>query len=64
MLFWEIAVVYSKNHVKLINTHYGQNAELLHIKTGGIYSYHCAYSVNACCNKDIWKLLHFQITIL
>jgi hypothetical protein len=48
--------------MKLIITHFGKNAELLIIKTSGIYTHHCAKSVNACSDKDIWKLLHFQIT--
>jgi hypothetical protein len=38
MLFRKI-IAYSKNHVKLINTLCGQNAQLLNIKAGGTYSY-------------------------
>jgi hypothetical protein len=41
-LFKEIISVYSVNHTKLINTLSGQNAELLNVKDGGIYSYHWA----------------------
>jgi hypothetical protein len=37
-----IICVYSDNHKKLINTDFGQNAELLNVKVGGIYSYHWA----------------------
>jgi hypothetical protein len=32
----------SENHTKPINKHSGQNEELLIIKAGGTYSYHCA----------------------
>jgi hypothetical protein len=42
MLFEEITAVYSEYHIKPINKHCGQNAELLNIKVGGIYNYHCA----------------------
>jgi hypothetical protein len=38
MLFREIIAVYSDNHMKFITTFCGQNAELLVIKTGGVYS--------------------------
>jgi uracil DNA glycosylase len=41
-LFKEIIAVYSENHTKHINTTWGQNAELLNVKSGGTYSYHCA----------------------
>jgi hypothetical protein len=41
-LFKEIIAVYCKNHMKRINTLCGQNAELLNVKPGGTYSYHCA----------------------
>jgi hypothetical protein len=40
MLFWEITAVYSENHTKPINTLCGQNAKLLNIKAGSMYSYH------------------------
>jgi hypothetical protein len=42
MLFEEIVVVYSKNHMKAINTFYGQDAELSIKKAGGTYSFHWA----------------------
>jgi hypothetical protein len=42
MLFKEIIAVHSENHTKHINTHYGQNAELLNVKAGGTYYYHSA----------------------
>jgi hypothetical protein len=41
-LFKEIIAVYGENHTKRINTLCGQNVELLNLKTGGTYSYHCA----------------------
>jgi hypothetical protein len=41
-LFKKIIAVYSENYMKYINTHYGQSAELLIVKTGGTYSYHWA----------------------
>jgi hypothetical protein len=37
MLFREIIAVYSENRTKPINTHYGQNAELLVVKVRGTY---------------------------
>jgi hypothetical protein len=40
MLFREVTAVYSENHVKPINTHCEQNAELLIIKAGGMYRHH------------------------
>jgi hypothetical protein len=40
MLFKEIIVVCSGNHMKPINTLCGQNAELLSAKAGDTYSYH------------------------
>jgi hypothetical protein len=40
MLFEEIIVVYSENHMKPINTLCGQNAELLIVKAGGTRIYH------------------------
>jgi hypothetical protein len=40
-LFKEIIAVYSQNHMKGINTLCGQNAEVLVIKAGDTYSYHC-----------------------
>jgi hypothetical protein len=40
MLFKEIITVYSENHTKPINKHFGQNAELLILKAGGAHSYH------------------------
>jgi hypothetical protein len=39
-LFKEIIAVYSENHTKLTNTYCEQNAKLLNIRAGGIYSYH------------------------
>jgi hypothetical protein len=42
MLFKEIITVYSENNTKLINTLYGQNAEILNVKAGGTYNYHSA----------------------
>jgi hypothetical protein len=35
--FKEIIAVYSENHMKIINTLCGQDAELLVVKAGGIY---------------------------
>jgi hypothetical protein len=40
MLFKETIAVYSETHTKPI-TFCGQNAELLNVKAGGLYSYHC-----------------------
>ena len=40
MLCREIIAVCSEIHTKHINTLCGQNAELLNVKPGGIYSYH------------------------
>jgi hypothetical protein len=40
MLFREIIAVYSETHTKYINALFGQNAELLIVKTGGTYGYH------------------------
>jgi hypothetical protein len=42
MLFKEIITAYSENNMKPINKLYGQNAEFLIVKPGGIYSYHWA----------------------
>jgi hypothetical protein len=42
MLFREIIAVYSENHMESINTLCEQNVELLNVKAGGRYSYHCA----------------------
>jgi hypothetical protein len=42
MLFRGIIAVYSENHTKHTNTLCGQNTELLSVKEGGVYSYHCA----------------------
>jgi hypothetical protein len=42
MLFRKITAAYFKNHKKLTNVHCGQNAKLLNIKAGGMYSYHWA----------------------
>jgi hypothetical protein len=39
VLFSEVIAVYSEDHTKPINTLCGQNAELLTVKIGGIYSY-------------------------
>jgi hypothetical protein len=39
MLFVEITVVYSENHMKPINYLCGQTAELVIDKAGGTYSY-------------------------
>jgi lipoate-protein ligase B len=39
--FREIIAVYSENHMKLINTLCGKHAELLDVKAGGTYTYHC-----------------------
>jgi hypothetical protein len=37
MLIKEITAVYYENHRKPMNTIYGQNAELLNVKAGGLY---------------------------
>lgn len=42
MLFRKITTVYSENHMKPLNTLFGQNAVLQTIKGGGAYSYHWA----------------------
>ena len=42
MLYREIIAVSSQIHTKHINTLCGQNAELLSVKPGGIYSNHWA----------------------
>jgi hypothetical protein len=39
MLFKEIIDIYPENHMKLINTFYGQNVELLIVKVNGAYCY-------------------------
>jgi hypothetical protein len=39
-MFKEIIAFYTKNHMKFINAPWGQNAALLNVKAGGIYSYH------------------------
>jgi hypothetical protein len=41
MLFKKITAVHSENHMKPINTLYGQNVELLIVKVSGTNSYHC-----------------------
>jgi hypothetical protein len=41
MLFGKITAAYSENDTKSIDALYGQNAELLNIKAGGTYIYHC-----------------------
>jgi hypothetical protein len=41
-MFREINAVCSKSHTKTSNRARGQNAELLNVKVGGTYSYHCA----------------------
>jgi uncharacterized protein YktB (UPF0637 family) len=38
-LFKEIIAVYTENYTEPINTLCGQNAELLIVKAGGLYSY-------------------------
>jgi hypothetical protein len=40
MLFKEIYAVYSENHLQLVNTLCGQNANSLNAEAGGPYSYH------------------------
>jgi hypothetical protein len=42
MLFRVIIGVYSEKLSKPINTHCGQNAELLNVKAGGAYNYQYA----------------------
>jgi hypothetical protein len=42
MLFREIIVVYTENHLKPLNTLCGQKAYLKIVKMGVIYSYHWA----------------------
>jgi hypothetical protein len=41
----KIIVVYSKNHIEPVSIVCGRNAELLNVKAGGTYSYHCALKV-------------------
>jgi hypothetical protein len=43
MTFRETVAVYCENHMEHINALCGQNAELLDIKAGGTYNYHCAF---------------------
>jgi hypothetical protein len=43
MLFGEAGAVYCENHMEHTNTVCGQNAELLIVKVGGTYSYHCDF---------------------
>jgi hypothetical protein len=38
----QLIAEYSVNHMKSIKTHCGQNTELLIVKAGGPYSYHCS----------------------
>jgi hypothetical protein len=40
MLFEEIIAVYSENRAKSVNTHCGENAELVIVKAGDTYGYH------------------------
>jgi hypothetical protein len=42
MPFEKIIDADSGNHTKPINILCGQNANILNVKTGGAYSYHCA----------------------
>ena len=42
MLYREIIAVCSQIHTKHINTLCGQNAEMLYVEPGGMYSDHCA----------------------
>jgi hypothetical protein len=47
MLYREIIAVCSEIHIKHINTLCGQNVEFVNIKSGGMYSDHCAlHTVN------------------
>jgi hypothetical protein len=39
--FREVTAAYSENQNKAVNTRRDQNAELLYVKEGGMYSYHC-----------------------
>jgi hypothetical protein len=41
MLFRKIFAVRFKNHMKHIKTLCGKNEEIMNVKTGGIYIYHC-----------------------
>jgi hypothetical protein len=41
MLFREAIAVYSDNYMKQTNISCDQNAELLILKAGGTYNYHC-----------------------
>jgi hypothetical protein len=44
MLFREIIVVYYENSTKSTNKICRKNAELLNVKEGGFFAYHCALS--------------------
>jgi hypothetical protein len=43
-MFKKTIAVYTENHMKHIHrpTLYGKSAEILNIKAGGAYSYHCS----------------------
>jgi hypothetical protein len=42
MLLEELTAVYCGNHMKHINTPFGENAEFVKVKADSTYSYHCA----------------------
>jgi plasmid maintenance system killer protein len=44
MLFKKIIALYSENKKNPINTLCEQTVELLNVKEGGTYSYHCNYT--------------------
>jgi hypothetical protein len=48
-------VVFYGGITKLICTWYGKNAELLHVKAGGICNYHCVLNVKGVgCDGVDW----------
>jgi hypothetical protein len=54
MLFGETVAVYCENRTEHINTLCGQNVEFSHIKTCGIYSYHCSLYSSNNYRKHCW----------
>lgn len=53
-----ITAANSKNHMKSINTFYGQYADSLNVKASGIYSYHYVLNINWILPKDIRPKIH------
>lgn len=53
-----ITAANSKNHMKSINTFYGQYADSLNVKASGIYSYHYVLNINWILPKGIRPKIH------